>query len=64
MFKDGTADRSPGRVRFWWLWDAEKERKTGSLTDAQQKFPIRAVLNDTMLNDRIKLLWNPEADAE
>jgi len=49
-----------GKVVSWWLWDGEKEWKIGNLTPEQRKLPIREVINDTLLIERIESGWKPE----
>jgi hypothetical protein len=61
VFRDGLPDRV-GKVTNWWLWDGKKEWMIGRLTDEQRKFPIRGILNDTALIERIESGWTPETD--
>jgi hypothetical protein len=49
VFRDGLEDPVTGKVDVWWLWDGRKEWRIGALTEEQRGFPIRQVVNDTML---------------
>ena len=57
----GFVDRA-GRVHDWYLWDGQKEWKTGSLSAEQLALPIRALWNDTLLIERIEQGWTPASD--
>jgi hypothetical protein len=61
IFRSGPPDRN-GKVANWWLWDGTKEWMIGKLTDEQRKIPIRSILNDTALIERIESGWTPELD--
>jgi hypothetical protein len=63
VFRDGIFDSSAGRVNNWWLWDGEREWQVGVLTENQKKFPIRELVNDTLLVERIESHWVPEKDV-
>jgi hypothetical protein len=62
MFRDGISDPSTGSVKTWWLWDGEREWPIGNLTEEQRRFPIREVINDTLLRERIESGWTPERE--
>lgn len=49
VFRAGVVDPAVGKVADWWLWDGEREWRVGSITDEQQKLPIRGSWNDTIL---------------
>lgn len=49
IFRAGIEDPSTGKVNNWWLWDGNKEWRVRSLTEEQKLFPIRQLVNDTML---------------
>ena len=49
LFRTGVVDPSTRKVRDWWLWDGEKEWKVGEITAEQRKFPLRGIVNDTLL---------------
>ena len=57
VFKAGTSDLN-GKVEVWWLWDGEKEWKVGKLKKEQQDLPLRGVINDTLLIERICNGWS------
>jgi hypothetical protein len=46
----------------WWLWDGRKEWRVGELEPEQKALPIRGVVNDTLLIERILSDWRPEKD--
>jgi hypothetical protein len=49
IFRCGLENPATGKVDEPWLWDGEREWRAGTLTDEQKKFPIRQIVNDTML---------------
>ena len=57
VFKAGVQNKN-GVVETWWLWDGEKEWKIGDLTDEQKDYPLRGVINDTLLIERICNKWS------
>ncbi len=56
IFRAGVANAS-GEVEVWWLWDGENEERIGKLTHEQMKYPIRGIINDTLLIERICAGW-------
>lgn len=62
-FRSGVVDPRTGNVGTWWLWDGENERRVGALTPEQRQFPVRGVMNDTLLIERIVEEWNPAVDV-
>ncbi len=56
IFKTGVPDNS-GKVKIWWLWDGEKEWKVGILSNEQDHYPLRGIINDTLLVERIQNGW-------
>jgi len=60
----GFIDRE-GRVQKWYLWDGQRETPIGKdLSEGQKKLPILAVINDTLLIERIEQGWTPETDIQ
>ena len=57
LFRDGVLNPATGQVDVWWLWDGEKEWRVGSLTEEQRSLPMREVINDTLLIERIECGW-------
>jgi hypothetical protein len=57
-FRAGTPDKN-GKIA-WWLWDGERETRIGSLSPGMESFPIRGVINDTLLIERIVQGWRHE----
>lgn len=49
-----------GRWGPWWLWDGHKEWKIGQLQPGMEALPPRAVINDTLLIERIVSGWRHE----
>ncbi len=56
IFRTGVVNAS-GVVEVWWLWDGESETRIGKLTPKQMEYPIRGVINDTLLIERICTGW-------
>ena len=56
MFRAGVPNES-GVVEIWWLWDGENEERIGKLSPEQMEYPIRGVINDTLLIERICSGW-------
>ena len=56
IFRTGVAGQS-GVVEDWWLWDGENEERIGKLSAKQMEYPIRGVINDTLLIERICTGW-------
>jgi len=56
VFRCGTAN-SKGVVEVWWLWDGKNEERVGKLSPKQMEYPIRGVINDTLLIARICSGW-------
>lgn len=46
-----------------WLWDGEREWHIGELKPGMEKWPIRGVVNDTLLVERILQGWRHEFDV-
>jgi len=59
LFRDGVANPRTGKVDTWWLWDGEKEWQVHDLPSGFFDFPIREVINDTLLRKRIEEDWHP-----
>ncbi len=49
VFRCGLEDPVTGRVDEPWLWDGKREWRVEALTEEQKSFPIRQLVNDTML---------------
>ena len=56
VFRAGLPNQQ-GKVEVWWLWNGESEEKIGVLSDEQMKYPIRGIINDTLLIERICDGW-------
>ena len=57
----GHVDRE-GVVHNWFLWDGEKEWRVDGLTEEQFRLPLRQVVNDTLLIERLEEGWTPYTD--
>ena len=57
------AVRTPNGWGPWWLWDGEKEWLVGALQPGMERLPIRGVVNDTLLVERIRSGWRSDSDA-
>ncbi len=49
VFRCGNTNPKTGHIETWWLWDGERSRKVGHLTEEQMKLPVRHLVNDTLL---------------
>jgi hypothetical protein len=58
-----TSVRGPQGHGPWWLWDGVKEWRIGPLAKGMESLPIRGVVNDTLLIDRIVAGWCHEVDV-
>jgi len=45
------------------LWDGTNEWKVGVLSVRERRLPLREIINDTLLKDRILKGWRPEMDT-
>jgi hypothetical protein len=59
VFRTGVADLA-GKTECWWLWDGEHEHRIGALKPGMEKLPIRGIMNDTMLIERLLSGWRAE----
>lgn len=58
MRMPGLRDAS-GRPESWWLWQDGEERRLPRLGPDERRLSIAAVVNDTLLIDRIISGWTP-----
>ncbi|MDR3527898.1 MAG: hypothetical protein P4L57_11510, partial [Rhizomicrobium sp.] len=63
LFRDGVADLHTKKVCIWWLWDGTREWKVGALSEEQKRYPIRKIVNDTMLVYLIETDWRAESEV-
>lgn len=59
LFKISSPPNPATKERQWWLWDGEHEWRTGDLSPEYRNLPVRAVINDTLLIQRIVSGWQP-----
>ena len=57
LFRAGTPTKN-GKVEIWWLWDGVEEWKVGELSEEQKNLPLRGIINDTLLIERICNEWS------
>ncbi len=62
IFRTGIQNAT-GAIQTWWLWDGETERRIGSLEPGMERYPIRGIINDTLLVERIASGWRAESVA-
>lgn len=62
VFRYGIPDFETKKVPVWCFWDGEKEWPVENLTDEQRKLPMKVIVNDIELIDRIERGWTPEND--
>ena len=46
----------------WWLWDGKTEWQVGKLERGMESLPLRGILNDKLLVERIISGWHHELD--
>lgn len=63
LFKTGTPDPITKKIETWWLWDGEKEWKVGKLESKYTDLPLREIVNDTLLIERIETGWTPSNEV-
>lgn len=59
MRSPGKIDQQRGVVESWWISKGESQTLVASLTDEQRKLSIEAIINDTLLIDRLVSGWSP-----
>lgn len=59
VFRAGVQNAA-GTVDNWWLWDGETEKQIGKLKPGMEHYPIRGVINDTLLVERIDNGWRAD----
>ncbi len=62
VFRSGLPDPGSRTVSTWFLWDGHRSWRVGKLSPAQRKMPIRGIINDTLLIERIESGWTAESD--
>lgn len=58
-----TAVQTPSGWGPWWLWDGEKEWRIDRLEPGMEQLPIRGILNDTLMFERIQSGWRAAHEA-
>ncbi|MGS0648288.1 hypothetical protein ACU81Q_11720 [Komagataeibacter melomenusus] len=62
VFRYGIPDFRTKKVPVWCFWDGEKEWPVENITDEQRKSPMKIIVNDIALIDKIERGWTPEND--
>ena len=44
----------------WLLWDGRKEWRVTALSEEQRRYPLREIVNDTLLVERVLSSWRSE----
>lgn len=52
IFRDSVVNPRTRAVQNW-LWDGEREWPVGDLSEKEMRYPVRAIINDTLLKKRI-----------
>lgn len=53
LFRSPLEDVRTGEIIRWWLWDGDKEWPVDQLSEQESLLPIREILNDTALVEKI-----------
>jgi hypothetical protein len=64
LFRCGFENPMTGKIDCWWLWDGEKEWRVGTLLTDQYRLPLREIINDTLLIERIETGWTAATDPQ
>ena len=62
-FRSGPIDPVTKKVSSWWLWDGREQWQVQALSSVQRTFPLREIVNDTLLIQRIENGWKPEIES-
>jgi hypothetical protein len=52
-----------GRVQNWIISEGGRDRLVRELSDDEKRLPIGAIVNDTLLAERISSGWSPEDEV-
>jgi hypothetical protein len=52
LFKTGVEGKD-GKIQVWWLWDGDREWRVGPLEEKYLDSPMRGIVNDTWIVDRL-----------
>ncbi|MBV1830232.1 hypothetical protein HNW77_04540 [Komagataeibacter sp. AV436] len=63
IFRIGFPNLKTNKVKVWCFWDGEKEWAVENITQEQRKLPMKIIVNDTALIEKIENGWSPENDA-
>lgn len=58
----GGINHETRKATSWFLWDGKQTWRIDTLTAEQRKLPVKEVINDTLLIERIENGWRPETD--
>lgn len=62
VFRSGIPDPGSRTVSTWFLWDGSRAWRIPNLSPAQRMMPIKEIINDTLLIERIESGWTAESD--
>lgn len=62
-FRSGPIDPVTRKVKSWWLWNGRDQWQVETLSPLQRTYPLREVVNDTLLIRRIENGWRSEDNA-
>jgi len=54
LFRAGAINVLTGTVKTWWLWDGDKEWKVERMSPEEMRLPLREIVNDTLLIEKIE----------
>jgi hypothetical protein len=58
----GGINHETRKATSWYLWDGNQTWRVDQLTAEQRPLPVKEIINDTLLIERIETGWRPEAD--
>jgi hypothetical protein len=64
IFKTGHYDKEKGKITVWFLWDGTNNWRVDKLTEEEKDYPIRGIINDTLLIEYIETEWTPRRYTE
>lgn len=62
IFRGGNPRPGTVKVTNWWLWDGDREWRVGELTEEQKSWPLREIVNDAIIVDRVRSGWTAATD--
>jgi len=62
VFRSNNDSKAKAIDDGWWIWDGKKSVRVGKLTNEQQKYPKKGMVNDTALIEMIEGEWGPDEE--